>query len=260
MFQIKFNGITFLSNYKFVNNLEKLLVIHGLGCEANDYKFLFKLKINKFHILIPEIPGHNNTNPRLSIDPVLEFSRNIYLFLKKNKIKKFIIFSHSMGSIVSILLLAKFLKTKTLNKFINYEGNLLSSDASMVTRKTVSYKKKVFIEKSFKQLIQKCEKSSSESIRSWSKSLKKIKAESFYNYSISVVKWSDKNILLSYYKFFFKRSIYLFGEYTENPHLTNFLLANKKKAIEKGDHFSCTSNSYKFNRLLLNYIYRKNIQ
>ena len=60
MFRIVSNNITFFSNYKNINKLEKLIIFHGLGGEAIDFLFLTNLNLKKIQVLVAILPGQSN--------------------------------------------------------------------------------------------------------------------------------------------------------------------------------------------------------
>ena len=85
MYKVCFEKIVFYSNYKIINKYSKLLLFHGLGCDALDFKDIFKNNFNKIQILIPIIPGHSNLSMHNKFDPLYDFAQQIYVFLKKKK-------------------------------------------------------------------------------------------------------------------------------------------------------------------------------
>ena len=87
MFKIVFNNVTFFSNYKSINQLDKLIVFHGIGSEAIDFTFLKNLFFKRVQILIPVIPGHSNSYLIKNGDPFIDFARKISLLFKKKKLK-----------------------------------------------------------------------------------------------------------------------------------------------------------------------------
>jgi surfactin synthase thioesterase subunit len=91
--------------------------------------------------LIAELPGHNNNSKQTNYS-LEQFTKKIFLFIKKKNMKNIIFFTHSVGGIIPILLAKKYLKKKLFKKFINYEGNLTHYDTLTVTKKTSLYKKK----------------------------------------------------------------------------------------------------------------------
>ena len=107
MFKIKFNNIILISNKTKVTNSKVVLFFYGLGCSSNDLKFLFKRVKFKSQLLIVELPGHNHVKSN-NYDLMI-FARNMYLFLKKNKINEITFFAHSLGGIIpSTLYIAAF--------------------------------------------------------------------------------------------------------------------------------------------------------
>ena len=94
----------------------------------------------------------HNYNSKQTNYSLEQFTKNIFLFIKKN-MKNIIFFTHSVGGIIPILLAKKYLKKKLFKKFINYEGNLTHYDTLTVTKKTSFYKKKMSLKKSLKNLL-----------------------------------------------------------------------------------------------------------
>ena len=250
MYKVFFEKIVFYSNYKTINKYTKLILFHGLGCDALDFKDIFKHNYNKIQILIPVIPGHSNSSIYNDFDPLYNFAQQIYLFLKKKRIDDFSIYAHSMGNIISALLLRFFLKKKC-SLLINNEGNLCSSDAGIITRKTLSYSENYFKNFGFKKLIEKCKMSQIISIKIWSNSLKKVSATNFYKYSRSVVYWSDKNILLKWINTFFKKKVYIYGEYSKNIDVLNKIKGHKIVCLKHTGHFAHLEKKAMISRLVL---------
>ena len=256
MYKIFFQKIVFYSNFKNLNSFNKLLLFHGLGCEALNYKNIFRNNFGKVQILIPVIPGHSNTLIFGQGDPLLNFAKQLFIFLKKNKIHEFSVYTHSMGNIISALLLRFFLKKK-IKLLINNEGNLFSSDASMVTRKTVSFSKDHFVDIGYKKLLKRCESSDSMVIKLWAKSLKKISAINFYNYAISVVYWSDKNIILHWINTFFKKKVYICGEYSRNVDVLCRLKGHRIMVFSATGHFAHFEKKNDLSMIIFNEIKKR---
>ena len=79
-----------------------------------------------------------------------------------------------------------FLKNKDIF-LINYEGNLTEYDTETLTKKTISFEFKDFIENKFYKLVEISKNSTQESIRKWSLSLKKTSPEMFYKISLELI-------------------------------------------------------------------------
>ncbi len=206
MFRLRYRNLIFLSNKSKFSDDDYLIIFYGLGCSSDDLSFLLFNRVIKKHILIPELPGHNNFKNNQSL---LEFSKSMSQFLKKSK--KITFFSHSVGGIIPILMCKFFLKSKDIF-LINYEGNLTEYDTETLTKKTISFAFDDFINNKFNRLIEISKNSSQESIRKWSSSLLKTSPKIFYEISKECVKYSKRSLTLSFFKTFFKKKVYIYGE------------------------------------------------
>ena len=244
MYKIKFHDVTLISNKKKVQKNNIIFFFYGIGCRSDDFIFLFKSIVKtKYQLLIAELPGHNYNLKQTNFG-LEQFTKNIFLFIKKKNMKNIIFFTHSVGGIVPILLAKKYLKKKLFKKFINYEGNLTHYDTLTVTKKTSLYKKNEFKEK-FKKLINLCELSEDKALSKWSQSLKKTSSDAFYEISCDAVSLSKSDELLKFFRSFFSKKIYLFGSKSK-LFFSEFLFGSIRYKIYDCGHFSFYENSQRF--------------
>ena len=246
MFKLKFNDLQFISNKKSVLSSKVIIIFYGLGCNGENFNFLLKRKNLQKQILIFELPGHNKNK---YVDETLrKFTRKVYLFIRKKQIKEITFFAHSIGGIIPIILAKNFIRNKIkINKFINYEGNLTKNDTETLTKKTASYEKSEFIMNKFKNLINKCEKSEKNFLKLWGESLSKTSPSAFYNLSKECVKISETNELLNFFRIFFKRKVYVYGEKTQ-INKPEYIFGSVRWKIGDSGHFSYLENKEKFSR------------
>ena len=131
-----------------------------------------------------------------------------------------------------------FIKKKIkINKFINYEGNLTRHDTETLTKKTVSYDRSEFIIYKFNDLVKKCKNSEKSFLKLWGDSLTKTSPGAFYDLSRECVKISETNELLNFFRIFFKRKVYVYGEKSQisNP---EFVFGSVRCKIKDSGHFS----------------------
>ncbi len=249
MFRLRYKNLVFLSNKPRFSDDNYLIIFYGLGCSSNDLSFLLFSRSIKQHILIPELPGHNNYKNNKSL---LDFSKSISQLLKK--CKKITFFSHSVGGIIPILICKYFLKNKNIF-FINYEGNLTEYDTETLTKKTISYELNDFVENKFYKLLEISKNSSLESVRRWSLSLKKTSPEMFYKISLECVKYSKRSFTLSFFKTFFKKKIYVSGE-KSNFKISFCNLGSPYYKIKNTGHFSYYDDKVEFTKMF-NYLFLK---
>jgi len=195
-----------------------------------------------------------NLSNSKGIDYLLNISRQIYLFLRFNNIKKYDFYVHSMSSIIPILLFKYFIKRRNLSNFINNEGNLVPSDCSFITKKTISYDNQFFNKNGYCNLIKKTQSSNHLEIKNWSTNLLDFDSNNFYNFCKSTYFWSNNINLVIYFKFFFKKKIYLYGEKSKNPIVLKKLFGCKMIQINDSNHFSHVYNKSFFKKSLLKFL------
>ncbi|MFL2660363.1 MAG: hypothetical protein ACJ0G4_00240 [Alphaproteobacteria bacterium] len=246
MFKIKFKDLQFISNRKTIFGSKVIIFFYGLGCNSQDLSFLLKRKNLHRQILIAELPGHNKN--KYINDSLVKFSRKVYLFIRRNKIREITFFAHSLGGIIPIILVKNFIKKKIkIRKFINYEGNLTKYDTETLTKKTVSYEKSEFIMNKFQNLIKKCLNSEKKSLKLWGDSLLKTSPSAFYDLSKECVKISETNELLNFFRIFFKRKVYVYGEKTQIKS-SEYFFGSVRCKIRDAGHFSFLENKEEFGR------------
>ena len=255
MFKIKFENLVFKSNKQKIYNNNIIILFYGIGCRSDDFKFLFNTLAPEFNLYIVELPGHNGI--KYSGNDLYSFSKKIYLFLKKKNIKKISFFAHSIGGIIPIILVRNFIKKKILiNNFINYEGNLTKYDTETLTKKTVSYEKNDFIHSKFNNLVKKTESSEKKFLSYWSQSLKKTSPSVFYDLSKQCVKLSESNELLNFFKTFFKKKVYIYGEKTQFK-VSEYVFGSVRYKIKNSGHFSFFESKLDFSRIFRKLLLKK---
>ena len=255
MFKIKFDNIVLKSNkHKIINN-NIVFFFYGIGCCSDDFKFLFNALGSKFNLYIVELPGHNAI--KYSENDLYSFSKKIYLFLRKKNITKLTFFAHSLGGVIPIILVRNFIKKKIqISNFINYEGNLNKYDTETLTKKTVSYNKNEFIDSKFKSLVKKVESSGNNFLKYWSRSLKKTSPSVFYDLSDQCVKLSESNKLLNYFKTFFKKKVYIYGEKSQFK-VSKYTFGSVRYKIKNSGHFSFFESKSDFSRIFRKLLLQK---
>ncbi|MAZ46760.1 MAG: hypothetical protein CMM98_04215 [Rickettsiales bacterium] len=253
MYKTKYKDLILISNKKKVSSkYETIFFFYGIGNSSDDFHFLIKKLHQRYQLIIPELPGHNNDkfNNKFSL---INYSMSIVLFILRNNLCNLVFFSHSVGGIIPILI-AKHLKKKIkIVKFFNYEGNLTDYDTDTITRKTSSYKLSEFNGK-FKKLVEICEKSNQRAIRLWSDSLKKTSSRAFYIISKDAVKLSKKEFLLQFFRVFFRRKLYLLGS-NSILNFSEFIFGSERLILKNTGHFAFYDDKTRFLSIFLKLIY-----
>ncbi len=253
MYKLKFQNINLLSNKPKFASKKYVIVFYGLGCSSLDLKFILLRNKTKNQILIPDLPGHNKNY--YNKDSLYDFTKKIFVMIKKKKIGNPIIFCHSVGGIIPILLFKYFLNQKNI-LFVNYEGNLTENDTETLTKKTASYDKNLFIKEKFYKLLYLSSRSEKKFLRIWSESLGQTFPPTFYEISKECVRLSKRSILLSFYKTYFKKKVYLFGENTNLgiPERDYGLIRFK---LRNSGHFSYYEDKFEFAKVFNHLILKR---
>ena len=253
MYKIKFKDLILVSNKKRISSTyETVFFFYGMGNSSNDFNFLIKKLDKKYQLLIPELPGHNNDkfNSKFSL---INYANSIVLLILRKNLCNLVFFSHSVGGIIPILIAKKIKQKKKIQKFFNYEGNLTEYDTDTITKKTTSYNINEFDNK-FNKLVGICEQSSKSSIRLWSNSLKKTSSKAFYDLSKDTVLLSKKNILLQFFRIFFRRKLYMFGS-NSFLNFSESIFGSERLILNNTGHFAFFDDKTKFLSVFLKLIY-----
>ena len=97
--------------------------------------------------------------------------------------------------------------------------------------------------------------SSQESIRKWSSSLLKTSPEIFYEISKECVKYSKRSLTLSFFKTFFKKKVYIYGEKSDLK-FSFCNLGSPCYKIKNTGHFSYYDDKVEFTKIF-NYLLLK---
>ena len=128
---------------------------------------------------------------------------------------------------------------------------MISSDAGVVTGKTISYPEEEFVDRGFINLKKKCKGSNDLSLKKWAKSLEKINARYFYLYCKYAVLWSKSEKLLIWLNFYFKKKIYIYGEKSKNEKVLKLIFDHEKKCLNNTGHFAHFEKSVFIKQLIL---------
>ncbi len=253
MYKIKYKNLVLISNKRrILSNYETIFFFYGIGNSSDDFNFLIKNLDQRYQLLIPELPGHNNDkfNSKFSL---INYAKSIVLLILRNNLCNLVFFSHSVGGIIPILIAKQIKQKKKIKKFFNYEGNLTEYDTGTITKKTIGYKMNEFDNK-FKKLIVICEQSTQTAIRLWSNSLKKTSSQAFYKISKDAVMLSKRKILLQFFRIFFRRKLYLSGS-NSFLNFSEFAYGSERIILKNSGHFAFYDDKTRFLSIFLKLIY-----
>lgn len=116
-----------------------VILLHGWGCEANIFKFVFESLSNSHQVYVLDLPGFGlSENPPTAWD-ACDYAKLLSLFLDKLNINRAHLIGHSYGGRISIVLAAE--EAEKVNKLI------LVDSAGIIPRRYAKYYIRVCISK-----------------------------------------------------------------------------------------------------------------
>lgn len=151
---------------------------------------------------------------------------------------------NSMGGAIGLLLAEKL--SNKLISFTNVEGNLVSEDCGLLSRKTISVSFEEFRKSVFAELKSETKESNNKSSNLWLEWNEKSNTLAFYSSSESLVKWSDSRKLLAKFKNLKTKKVYFYGDKNSEMKVLNELGNIRKIEISNSGHFVMNDNPEQF--------------
>jgi len=220
---------------------ELLLLLHGLGCSKESFRDIwFRDEFSNYSIISLDFLGFGDSSKPDKFSYKMEDQASVCAeVLKEISSKQVHIVAHSMGGAIGLLLPSALLNSALT--FANLEGNLISKDCGIVSRKTISVS------------FQKFENELLPDLRALSKSLGEGRffldsafPLGFYKSAESLVRWSDSGDLLSRFKNLPCRKSYFYGERNADLDVLHRLNTIEKVMISRSGHFMINDNPEEF--------------
>ncbi len=220
---------------------ELLLLLHGLGCSKESFRDIwFRDEFSNYSIMSLDFLGFGDSSKPDKFSYKMEDQAFVCAEVaKKIFSKKVHIIAHSMGGAIGLLLPPALLNSALT--FANLEGNLISKDCGIVSRKTIS----VSFQKFEKELLPDLE-ALSKSLGKGRFFLNSALPLGFYKSAESLVRWSDSGDLLSRFKNLPCRKAYFYGEKNSDMDVLHRLNTIEKVMIGRSGHFMMNDNPEEF--------------
>jgi len=220
---------------------ELLLLLHGLGCSKETFQDIwFREELNEYSIMSLDFIGFGESTKSNQFSYLMEDQAAVCAKVVRNILPKQVhIIAHSMGGAIGLLLPPDLLNS-TLT-FANLEGNLISDDCGIISRKTINVSFNEFRKELLPHL-----KTLSLSPGEGRLFLDSALPLGIYKSSISLVRWSESGDLLSRFQQLPCKKAYFFGEKNVHLYVLNRLNTNEKVMISKSGHFMMNDNPDEF--------------
>ncbi|MBW2609341.1 MAG: alpha/beta hydrolase [Deltaproteobacteria bacterium] len=241
-FSIIHNG----NNYEVATVLrergeELLLLLHGLGCSKETFRDIwFREELTDYSIMSLDFIGFGESTKSNQFSYRMEDQATLCAEVVREILpKQMHIIAHSMGGAIGLLLPPDLLNS-TLT-YANLEGNLISEDCGIISRKTISVPFQEFRDELLPDL-----KALSMTLGEGRLFLDSALPLGIYKSSDSLVKWSESGDLLSRFQQLPCKKAYFFGEKNSRLDVLKRLNTIGKVMIGKSGHFMMNDNPDEF--------------
>ena len=217
-----------------------LVFLHGIGCAKECFDPVFETELAKqYSILTFDFIGFGDSDKPDDFEYTLEQHADIaFELIEQFKPKTVSLVAHSMGGTIGLLLAQKL---DNLDWFLNLEGNLVSEDAGIVSRRTSEQSEADFVNSGHAAFLTSLKQADDPAFRTWAEWYENSSKIAIYRSGTSLVEWSDSGKLMNYFSSLNKKA-FVHGDQTEISHLTSSLKNIKTISISNSGHFMMLDN------------------
>jgi len=243
--QIDYQGKQWAISAKY-NKLSDhwLVFLHGLGCSKECFDYAYDTRLaKKYSILTFDFIGFGDSAKPNDFSYSLEDHAAVAkLVIDYFKPTDVVLVAHSMGGTIGVLLTQRLTNVVRL---INVEGNLISEDAGIVSRRTAEQTENEFKRHGFNRFLANLKDSDEPAYRTWAGWYASSSKIAVYRSCCSLVEWSDNKELLTFFNGLPKKA-YIFGDRTDVETLLPHLDHANIISIPNGAHFMMLDNPEAF--------------
>ena len=231
-----------------------ILFIHGLGCDKHSFDEAWENKaLQNYAMLAADFPGCGDSPIAKNQQPTMPFyADSLFELLGDYNFDRLHIVAHSMGAAPGLLMTEK--SGLPLASFVNVEGNLVSEDAGMLSRRTAETTLEKFKSVNYQKLISGAERSDDAGVLKWAEQLRNCPAEIYHAKSISLVEWSDNGRLIDIFSTLSVPKLYVYGDRSVNPDVLAQLQHIPQQELKDCGHFIMSEKPDIFYPLLAEFL------
>ncbi|HDS45961.1 MAG TPA: alpha/beta hydrolase [Methanomicrobia archaeon] len=232
-----------------------VVFLHGLGCSKRDFQAAFEYPaLTEYTLLTFDLPGCGDSpypeTLALDIDDLVEIT---HLVLSALQVKEIILVGHSMGGLVALLYTERF--RNNVRGFINVEGNLSAEDC-FFSRRVAQSDFSGFTRTVFTELKDRMKHAENSGFREYAADLEKADKKAYYDYSPSLVEYSDTGELLDRYCALDVPKLFIYG--AENRSLSYLPRLTERGCalgeIPASNHFPFHDNPTAFYHAIVSFL------
>ena len=213
-----------------------ILFVHGLGCVKECFLDAWAIdSLADYSLLAPDLPG-NGDSPAAGFSCTMEdYGKVLTELLGAYSYTRLHVVAHSMGGAPALLLARD--RNLPLVTFVCVEGNLVSSDCGLVSRRAAATPEAAFLGGKFARLRARVAASDEPGLRLWGPWLARSDPRAFHRCCRSLVDWSDGGDLLRIYRALPVSRFYVCGAWSKVPQTLARLAGEDVTEIPDCGHF-----------------------
>jgi pimeloyl-ACP methyl ester carboxylesterase len=215
-----------------------IVCLHGLGTSSATFDELKKSPaLSGYKFITPDYAGHARAlNETYRGDPLAFAAEKISVQIEELGENAFLV-GHSMGGALALLIADK-IPTR-VSGVISIEGNLISEDCGLVSRRLALAPDTAAVEKLRKEVIEMALQFKNPGWDAWAKDIAQVPPAILKDYASSVVRLSDSGNLIRIFGSIKKPKAYIYGDdYIGHPVIKKLAAASVPTYHAKGTgHF-----------------------
>lgn len=217
-----------------------VVFLHGIGCAKESFDGAFEAEpLSSYSILTFDFAGFGASDKPDDFAYTMEDHAEIArLVIEQFGPARVLLVAHSMGGTIGTLLAPNL---HNLAGFINAEGNLVSEDAGIVSRRTAEQAEKEFFDHGFAAFLASLKVSDDSSSRTWAEWYGRSGKIAVHRSGSSLVEWSDSGKLLPIFNNLPKKA-YMYGDRMDYSYVLPKMQGVDIFAVANSGHFMMLDN------------------
>jgi len=247
--KVQYGGKEFAVATKYSQVSDEWLVfLHGIGCAKECFDEVFSTDLTKrYSILTFDFVGFGGSSKPDDFEYTMEQHADIAGTLIRQFNPRLVsLVAHSMGGTIGVLLAQQL---DNLAVLINVEGNLVSEDAGIVSRRMAEQTEASFIQYGFDEFLNNLRGSDDRSFQIWADWYAKSSRLALHRSGSSLVEWSDSDKLMALFNRLPKKA-FIHGDKTDISHLQPQFENVEVFSVTDSGHFMMLDNPTGFYSVL----------
>lgn len=233
---ISYEGMEYGVSIKYRRAGKHLVVfLHGFGCAKECFDEVFEQSgFKEYSLLTFDWLGHGESDKPQQFSYHMEDQAAIALqVLAQFPHEELTIVAHSMGGAIGLIMAPHL---PNLLHFVDVEGNLVSEDAGIVSRRTATQSEQDFVERGYDDFLDLLMQAKRSDFSAWAKWYGESDKVALHRSARSLVDWSDSGKLLPILNGL-PSKMYMYGDEEPKDYLLERFESVETTCVPQSGHF-----------------------